>query len=113
MTHAQKRTMRGPLSLSPSPLHAGKFVRILLSSADFFFSKLTFSKQSFRNTIRVSNGLDPDQDRHFVGPDLGQTICKGYQQTTKVTASKGGLTMRGLQSKQITLHMLTGLIYIR
>ena len=24
------------------------------------------------NTIRVSNGLDPDQDRHFVGPDLGQ-----------------------------------------
>ena len=33
------------------------------------FSKLTFSK-NFRNTIRVSNSLDPDQDRH-VGPDLG------------------------------------------
>ena len=26
----------------------------------WFFSKLTFSKNSFRNTIRVSNGLDPD-----------------------------------------------------
>ena len=38
-----------------------------------FFSKfnLKFSKNSFRNTVRVSNGLDPDQDRHLVGPDLG------------------------------------------
>ena len=44
---------------------------ILLSSADFFFFKIHFSKNSFRYTIRVSNGLDPDQDQHFVGPDLG------------------------------------------
>ena len=43
---------------------------LLMSSADFF-SKLTVSKNSFRNTIRVSNGLDPDQNRHSVGPDLG------------------------------------------
>ena len=40
-----------------------------LSSVDFFL-KSTFSKKSFRNTIRVSNSLDPDQARHFVGPDL-------------------------------------------
>ena len=39
------------------------------SSADFF-SKSTFSKNTFMNTIRVSNSLDPDQVRHFVGPDL-------------------------------------------
>ena len=26
---------------------------------------------NFFNTIRVSNSLDPDQARHFVGPDLG------------------------------------------
>ena len=26
----------------------------------FFFSKLTFSEKSFRNTIRMSNSLDPD-----------------------------------------------------
>ena len=39
-----------------------------LSSADF--SKITFSINSFGNTIRVSNGLDSDQDRQFVGPDL-------------------------------------------
>ena len=38
---------------------------LMLLSADFF------SKISFRNTIRVSNGLDPDQDQHNVGPDLG------------------------------------------
>ena len=34
-----------------------------LSSADFL--KLTFPKNSLRNTIRMSNGLDLDQDRHF------------------------------------------------
>ena len=56
----------------------------LLSSAHFFF----FFKNSFRNTIRVSYGLDPDQDQHFVSPDLSQTVCKGYQQRPKVTASK-------------------------
>ena len=27
-------------------------------------------KNSFRNTITVSNSLDPDQARHFVVPDL-------------------------------------------
>ena len=41
-----------------------------LSPVDFF-SKSAFSKKYFRITIRVSNSLDPDQDRHFVGPDLG------------------------------------------
>ena len=35
------------------------------------FSRLTFSKNSFSNAIRVSNGLDPAQDQHSVGPDLG------------------------------------------
>ena len=43
---------------------------LLLLSADFF-SKLPFSNNSFRNTIRVSNGLDTDKDQHYVGPDLG------------------------------------------
>ena len=34
-------------------------------------AKLTFSKKSFKEYYQVSNSLDPDQDRHFVGPDLG------------------------------------------
>ena len=39
------------------------------------FSKSTFSKNSFRNTIRVSNSLDLDQAKHFVAPDEGPN-CK-------------------------------------
>ena len=39
---------------------------ILFSKINSFFLK----KKSFRNTIRVSNSLDPDQARRFVGPDL-------------------------------------------
>ena len=35
------------------------------------FFKINVLKNSFRNTIRVSNSFDPDQDRHSVGPDLG------------------------------------------
>ena len=35
----------------------------------------------------MSNILHPDQARHFVGPDLIQTICKSYQQTTLVGKS--------------------------
>ena len=54
---------------------------LLLSSADSF-SKSTPSKNSFRNTIRVSNNLDPDQARHFSGLIWVQTVCKGYQQMT-------------------------------
>ena len=34
----------------------------------------SLSKNSFRNTIWVSNRLDPDQARHYAGPDLGP-IC--------------------------------------
>ena len=37
------------------------------------FSKPLFSK-SFKKTIGVSNSLDPDQTRRFVGSDLG-TNC--------------------------------------
>ena len=40
-----------------------------------FFSKLFFSK----NTIRVTNALDPDQDRHSVGPDLGPNCLQSKE----------------------------------
>ena len=42
------------------------FVTFLVHSKIKIFS----SKYSFRNTIRVSNSLDTDHDRHSVGPDL-------------------------------------------
>ena len=62
---------------------------LVLSSADFF-SKLTFEINYSRNITRVSNGLDPDHDRRSVLSVLiwVQTFCKGYQQMTKVAASK-------------------------
>ena len=34
-------------------------------------SKWTFSEKSLRNTIRLSNSLDPDHAQHFVWLDLG------------------------------------------
>ena len=41
-----------------------------LVSADLFY-KPPFVNLFSRNTIRVSNRLDRDQARRFVGPDLG------------------------------------------
>ena len=46
------------------------------SSADFYFSKLTSAKNSFRITIRVSNSLDSDQVRRFVGSELGSNCLQ-------------------------------------
>ena len=45
-------------------------VPAFLLSADFIQTYLIF-KTSFTNTIRVSNGLDPDQDQHYVDSTLG------------------------------------------
>ena len=37
----------------------------------------TVSSADFRNSINVSNSLDPDQARLLVGPDLGPTCSQG------------------------------------
>ena len=60
----------------------GNFSMRLLSSAHFF--KINFFKNSFRNTIRVSNGLDPDQDRQNVGPDLGPKCLQRLSADDKI-----------------------------
>ena len=36
-----------------------------------FYPELTFSKKSFRNIMRVSNGLNTDQNKPSVSPDFG------------------------------------------
>ena len=51
---------------------------LFMVSADFFL-KSTFSKNSFRNTIIVSNSLDRMSVLIWV-----QTVWKGNQQMTKV-----------------------------
>ena len=60
---------------------------LLLSSADFL--KINFFKNSFTNSIRVSNNLDPDQDRQVVGPDLGPNCLQRLSADDKVAADKG------------------------
>ena len=45
----------------------------MISSRLLVFVKFNFFEKK-RNTIRVSNSLDPDQARHYVGPGLG-TNC--------------------------------------
>ena len=37
----------------------------------WLFSSLAFFKTFFQEHYQSANGLDPDQDRHSVGPDLG------------------------------------------
>ena len=58
----------------------------------FYFGLLTFFKIKFflnkppRTTIRVSNRLDPDQDRHsVVSLHLGSNCLQGNWQTTKLS----------------------------
>ena len=60
------------LSTFEWPLYTGFIIGHLYASLlySIFVSKSTFSKNSFRNTIRLSNSLDPDQAWHIVGPDL-------------------------------------------
>ena len=55
-----------------------------LSSADFF--KLIFSTFSFSATIRVSHGLDQDQDRRSVGPELGSNRYAASMERVKETS---------------------------
>ena len=65
----------------------GNFSCVFKSSADI--SKLAFSNNYFRNTIRESNNLDPDQDRHCVGPDLGPNCFQRLSAVDKSCLLKG------------------------
>ena len=45
-----------------------------LSSADFF--KINFLKKMFQKHVSISNSLDTDQDRQYVGPDMGSNCLQ-------------------------------------
>ena len=74
-------------------------------------SKLTFSKNSFKNTIRVSNNLDPDQDRHFVEPDLGPSRLQQLSaDDTSWQRVKPSMVYRGsYMSAHVLLNLLNEL----
>ena len=55
----------------------------------FDFSEFTFSKNSFRNIIKVASSLDPDQDCQNVGPDLGPSSFQRIQTDDKSHSHKG------------------------
>ena len=57
-------------------------------------------------TSKMSNGLIPDQDRCFVGPDLGPNCLQRLSEVDKVTTSKERVKsekshLNGFQSKEI------------
>ena len=58
------------LSAPPAMISFFLCFMLLLFSSDFFKISL-FKILSDTYTIRVSNSLGPDQDRHYVGLDLG------------------------------------------
>ena len=63
------------------------YLKMNLFAASPSATEHTESKIKNTITITVSNGLVPDQDRHYVAHDLGPTVCKDYQQMTYVETS--------------------------
>ena len=53
--------------------HPARNFSTFLSSADVFQNQL-LRKKKIQKYHQISKRLDPDQARHFVGPDLGP-IC--------------------------------------
>ena len=56
-------------------LHARELFMFSFLSADFLQNQV-FKNKPPRTTIRVSNSLDPDQDRHSVGLQLGSNCLQ-------------------------------------
>ena len=79
-------------------LPTGKFFMLFCRLLIFF--KINFLKNSFRNIIRMSNSLDPDQARRFVGPDLGQNCLP------RLSADVTGKQRVNIEHKQIPKRYL-------
>ena len=73
----------GVRSITPNTDGRVKFLITLCLLGNFAcFLSAEFFLSSFRNTIRVSNSLDPEQAQQMSGLVWVQTVCKGYQQKT-------------------------------
>ena len=77
---------------------------LLLLSADFF--KINFFQKNYSGTlsIRVSNSLDQNQDRHFVGPDLGPSCLLRSSADDKSRHQQG--KSKGVNLQQTTFSNL-------
>ena len=74
------------------------------------FQKLTFLKDSFRNTIRGSNSLDPDQDRRSVCPYLGPNCLLRLSVDEKIAASKSKVGCHYFNFSQTLVTQLKWLV---
>ena len=70
----------------------------------FFFSKSSFSKNSFRNAIRVANSLDPDQARHLVGPDLGPNCLQKLSAEEDTSRQRVNMLLNFLVTVKVVPH---------
>ena len=61
-----------------------------------------FSKNYFGNTIRVKDGLDPDQDQRSVGPDLGPNCLQRLSALSR--RQKSPLAKKQLISKHVRIQ---------
>ena len=60
----------------------GNFSCFCCHSANSFLNNFIF-----RNTVRVSNCLDPDQDGHSVGPDLDSNCLQSLTLKAPITTA--------------------------
>ena len=51
------------------------------------------------------DGLDPDQGRRYVGPDLDPNCLQGYQQMAKVAANMVNRDVRSVSCSIITIPL--------
>ena len=88
----------------------------MLSNFSCFFVVVTsaylFQNQLFsKNSFRVSNCLDPDQDRHYVGPDLGPNCLLKLSADDKSPLASKELRER-INLKQISFsQIISRLLY--
>ena len=68
---------------------------MLLLTADFFQNQ-SFKKNSFKNVIRVSNSLDPDQGLIYC---RSKNVCKSYQQSNLVGKELNGILKLQIQKQ--------------
>ena len=78
---------------------------LLSPSADFFsIFFFFFSKNSFRNAIKVSNNLDPDQERNSVGPDLGPNCLQRLLTDVKSHLYQGRTSYMYMHNVTLNMH---------
>ena len=73
-----------------------------------FFAKAAFSKNPFNDNHRVSNRLDSDQARRFVGPDL---VLKCLQRLSAEDTAVCWYMQRVKETKSATVNIFQNFLF--